>query len=74
MSLGSKLRGGGRGLGGEAPGETIRLCPACGRVTSFIDDTCSNCKHKLGSGGYEELREIRGLATGTANCPSRASC
>jgi hypothetical protein len=69
MSLSSKIRGGGRDLGGEAPGENVRLCPACGRVTSFIDDTCTNCKHKLGSGGFEDVQQLRGLATGATELP-----
>lgn len=69
MSLDSKIRGGGRDLGGKAPGENMRLCPACGRVTSFIDDTCSNCKHKLGTGGFAEVEELRGLATGSSELP-----
>lgn len=49
MSLHSKLAGGGRDSGEQASKEEQRLCPACGRVTIFVQGVCSNCDYRPGS-------------------------
>lgn len=60
MSLQSKIAGGGRDLGEEAGDESLRLCPACGRVTTFVQGKCSNCDYKPGrAAGIEEAAAIR---------------
>lgn len=60
MSLQSKIAGGGRDLGEEASTESLRLCPACGRVTTYVQGKCSNCDYKPGrSAGIEEAAAIR---------------
>ena len=46
MSLKSKLGGGGRDLGEQSATEQLRLCPACGRVTTFVQGVCSNCDYR----------------------------
>jgi hypothetical protein len=60
MSLQSKIAGGGRDLGEEAGDESLRLCPGCGRVTTFVQGKCSNCDYKPGrAAGIEEAAMIR---------------
>jgi hypothetical protein len=49
MSLKSKLSGGGRDLGAAAAKEELRMCPACGAVTTFIQGVCSQCDYRPGS-------------------------
>jgi len=48
MSLQSKIVGGGRDLGEQASKQEMRLCPACGRVTVFVQGKCTNCDYKPG--------------------------
>jgi len=49
MSLKSKLSGGGRDVGEAASREETRLCPACGRVTLFVQGVCTHCDYRIGS-------------------------
>jgi hypothetical protein len=65
MSLQSKIAGGGRDKGAEAGAEELRLCPACGRVTTFVQGKCSNCDYKPGmAAGVSEAASIRRLEGG----------
>ena len=65
MSLQSKIAGGGRDKGAEAGAEELRLCPACGRVTTFVQGKCSNCDYKPGMpAGVSEAVSIRRLEGG----------
>ncbi len=50
QSLQSKIAGGGLDSGSEAAAQETKLCPGCGRVTTFVQGTCTNCNYKLGSG------------------------
>ena len=70
MSLGSKLRGGGRDLTPEDEKTETRLCPACSTVNQFIDGKCTNCQFIIGSGGVEDVQEIRSAAIGTGEDPA----
>ena len=47
QSLHSQISGGGRDKGREADSQVTRRCPACDRVTTFVQGVCTNCKHKL---------------------------
>ena len=68
MSLQSKIAGGGRDLGDEAGDESLRLCPACGRVTTFVQGKCSNCDYKPGrAAGIEEAAMIRMQSEGVSS-------
>lgn len=71
MSLGSKLRGGGKDLAPADKRDETRLCPACSTVSKFIDGKCSNCDFKLGSGGLDTVQEIRSAAIGTGEDPAK---
>lgn len=68
MSLQSKIAGGGRDLGDEAGDESLRLCPGCGRVTTFVQGKCSNCDYKPGrAAGIEEAAMIRMQSEGVGS-------
>ncbi len=63
-SLHSKLRGGGRDLGGNADEEYTKLCPACKTVTGFVQGVCSSCNYRDG----DPLPDLpRGFETPAAN-------
>lgn len=70
MSLQSKIAGGGRDLGETASEEETRLCPACGRVVTFVQGKCTNCDYKPGqSGGYNDAAALRQAMGGTSSAP-----
>ncbi len=65
MSLQSKIAGGGRDLGEQAGEQESRLCPACGRVTTFVQGKCSNCDYKIGqSASFNEATALRDVLEG----------
>jgi hypothetical protein len=71
MSLKSKLGGGGRDLGEQSATEQLRLCPGCGRVTTFVQGVCSNCDYRPGAQDVQTAPPFAYQAAGGSSSATR---